>query len=183
MKSTGRPAGPVGLTLLAVTAVAGILLAAHGWAGRHSVLTPGALAGTRSSSAASVRPSPPARSASSSAPAATPGASSPSAAPDAGALLRSQSYARYSYRVWPGTVGPAARAALTGLSVNVHRQGSGIMVTTGVIGQPGSAPRFYQQGAQVYIVEASLSDDSGNSDYNLGDDGLVVTDAQGRILQ
>jgi hypothetical protein len=35
----------------------------------------------------------------------------------------------------------------------------------------------------VYVVEASLGDDSGGTDYNLGDDGLIVTDAQGRILQ
>jgi hypothetical protein len=35
----------------------------------------------------------------------------------------------------------------------------------------------------VYVVESSPGDDSGSSDYNLGDDGLVVTDAQGRIVQ
>jgi hypothetical protein len=33
------------------------------------------------------------------------------------------------------------------------------------------------------VLEASLGDDSGNSDFNLGDDGLVVTDSSGRILQ
>jgi hypothetical protein len=35
----------------------------------------------------------------------------------------------------------------------------------------------------VYVVEASLGDEAGNSDYNLGDDGVVVTDPQGRIVQ
>jgi hypothetical protein len=35
----------------------------------------------------------------------------------------------------------------------------------------------------VYVVEASLGDEAGHSDYNLGDDGVVVTDAHGRILQ
>jgi hypothetical protein len=34
----------------------------------------------------------------------------------------------------------------------------------------------------VYVVEASMGDDSGNSDYNLGDDGLIVTDAAGRVV-
>ena len=57
------------------------------------------------------------------------------------------------------------------------------MVTAGVVGQSANAPRFYAHGAVVYVVEASLGDDSGNSDYSLGDDGLVVTDARGRILQ
>ncbi len=44
-------------------------------------------------------------------------------------------------------------------------------------------PTYYPTGATVYIVEASMGDDSGGADYNLGDDALVVTDAQGRILQ
>jgi len=35
----------------------------------------------------------------------------------------------------------------------------------------------------VYVVEASMGDEAGSSDYNLGDDGVVVTDAHGRILQ
>jgi len=77
----------------------------------------------------------------------------------------------------------AARLALTGLKVSVHRQGSGISVTAGVIGQASPAPRLYPQGARVYVVETSMGDDSGNTDYNLGDDGLVVTTAQGSIVQ
>ncbi len=52
-----------------------------------------------------------------------------------------------------------------------------------MIGQPAAAPHLYVGGARVYVVEASLGDDSGNADYNLGDDGLVVTNAQGRIMR
>ena len=52
-----------------------------------------------------------------------------------------------------------------------------------MIGQPSAAPHLYVGGARVYVVEASLGDDSGNADYNLGDDGLVVTNAQGRIVR
>jgi hypothetical protein len=33
------------------------------------------------------------------------------------------------------------------------------------------------------VIEASLGDDSGTGDYNLGDDGIVVTDAHGRIIR
>jgi hypothetical protein len=33
------------------------------------------------------------------------------------------------------------------------------------------------------VIEAAMGDDSGTSDYNLGDDGLVITDSRGRILQ
>jgi hypothetical protein len=188
MKFTGTPVGPLGVTLLGVTAVAGLVLAVHGWSGRHAGLTPGALAGGGSSPAVTAGPARHSRSAGPSASAAAPGASaaaprasgaSPQASP--GPLLSSQSYAQYSFRVWPGTPSASAQAALTGLSVKVHRQGSGISVTAGVIGQSAGAPTFYPRGAVVYVIEASLGDDSGNSDYSLGDDGLVVTDAQGRI--
>ena len=177
MRFSGNPTGPLGLALLAVTALTGVVLAVHGWSGRHSGLPAGALAASSPSQAPSA-PAP-----SSSAPAATP--SSPGASPAAGPgpLLSAQSYAQYSFRVWPGTPSAAAQAALTGLTVKVVRHGSGIMVTAGVIGQPANAPRLYSHGAVVYVVEASLGDDSGNSDYSLGDDGLVVTDARGRILQ
>jgi hypothetical protein len=100
-----------------------------------------------------------------------------------GPRLNAQSYASYSYRVWPGPVSSAAKVAGTGLAITVRRHGSGIMVTAGVAGQPPQPARFYPTGRAVYVVEATMGDDSGNSDYNLGDDGLVVTDSQGRILQ
>jgi hypothetical protein len=189
-----RPAGPAGLTLLAATAIAGIILAVHGWSGRHSGLAPGALGVTTSPANATAGQASPTRTAAPASPGRTdrragsrsgaspaPAGSSQAAGP--GPLLSAQAYASYSFRVWPGTPSAAARAALTGLTVRVHRQGSGITVAAGVTGQRAAAPRFYAHGARVYIVEASLGDDSGNSDYSLGDDGLVVTDAQGRILR
>ena len=71
---------------------------------------------------------------------------------------------------------------MTGLSISVHRTGSGISVKAGVSGQPAAA-HVYAGGARVYVVEASMGDEGGHSDYNLGDDGVVVTDAQGRIVQ
>jgi hypothetical protein len=182
MRFSGKPTGPVGLSLLAVTALTGAVLAVHGWSGRHSGLPGGALAGSSPSQAASTRPARPGHAADPSAPAAGP--STPAVSPSGpGPLLSAQSYAQYSFRVWPGTPGPDARAALTGLTVKVLRQGAGITVTAGVVGQPANAPRFYAHGAVVYVVEASMGDDSGNSDYSLGDDALVVTDTQGRILQ
>jgi hypothetical protein len=78
-------------------------------------------------------------------------------------------------------VSTAAKQALTGLTVSVHRQPAGLSVTAGVVGQ-AAAPHVYPTGARVYVVEASLGDDSGNSDYSLGDDGLVVTDSAGRVV-
>jgi hypothetical protein len=72
---------------------------------------------------------------------------------------------------------------MTGLSISVRRAGPDISVRAGVVGQPQGAARTYHGGAQVYVVEASLGDEAGSSDYNLGDDGVLVTDAHGRIVQ
>jgi hypothetical protein len=77
----------------------------------------------------------------------------------------------------------AAKQALTGLTVSVRRQLAGLSVTAGVVGQASASPHVYRTGTRVYVVEASMGDDSGNSDYNMGDDGLVVTDSAGRIVQ
>lgn len=202
MRIGGEPVGPKGLVLLGVTAVAGVALAAHGWSGRGTGLAPGSLAaaGGPARAAASAgrssgtTPSPssgPAASAASPGGAAarhgtaTPGAAasprSSSTAP--GPLLSSESFASYAFQIWPGTPSAAASSALTGLSISVHRTGSGLSVVAGVVGQPRPAAHFYPGGARVYVIEASMGDDSGNSDYNLGDDGLAVTDSKGRIIQ
>jgi hypothetical protein len=100
-----------------------------------------------------------------------------------GPTLSSQSFAPYAFLVWPGPPNAAAKAAMTGLSIAVHRTGSALAVSAGVSSQPRGAARSYPGGARVYVVEASMGDEAGSSDYNLGDDGVVVTDAHGRILQ
>jgi hypothetical protein len=175
MRTSGGSVGPRGATLLLVTAVAGGLLAVHGWSARHSGPPPGALGGASSSAPGGASGSPnPTRSPT--------GGGSTGRPAGAGPPLGSESFASYSYLVWPGAPSAAAKTAMTGLSISVRRTGSGISVTAGVSGQPG-APHAYPGGARVYVVEASLGDEAGNSDYNLGDDGVVVTDAQGRIVQ
>ncbi len=168
--------GRWGLILLTVTGIVGLALAIHGWSARNSGVPSAALSGgLRSATAA---PSPHATGV------AGP-ASQPTASPSAslGPLLSSEPYASVAFQVWPGTLSTAARQALTGLTVSVHQQGSALSVTAGVIGQQPSSPQLYPGGARVYVVESSLGDDSGNADYSLGDDGLVVTSAQGRIVQ
>lgn len=184
-----------GLALLAATGLVGIGLAVHGWSARGSASLPGPITGAAPSASSpasaprtGVAPStrqvgPTARQAgpvvSSQSP--SPPAHSPSVS--AGPLLSSQSFAQYAFQVWPGTPSAAAKAALTGLSVSVTREGNGISVTAGVVGQPSTPAKFYPKGAKVYVIESTLGDESGNTDYNLGDDGLIVTDATGRILR
>src|SRR6266436_10136369 len=181
MRIAGDTIGPRGIAVLAVSAVVGVLLGLHGWSGRHNGL-PSTLASSGPRPSAPARVSRPARSPATTSPATTsPATTSPAASP--GPKLSTQSYASSSYQVWPGPLSTAAKAAVTGLVIAVHRHGSGIMVTAGVAGQPAPTPRFYPAGAKVFVVEVALGDDSGHSDYDLGDDGLVVTNSQERILQ
>jgi hypothetical protein len=179
MRLGGGPVGRWGITLLVVTGIAGLLLAWHGWTGRAAAVSPSLAGGATSSGPgpASSPASAPSSAAASPAPAASGGAGK------AGPLLSSQPYASSAYQVWPGQLSAAARQALTGLTVKVRKRGPGLLVTAGVIGQGPGTPHVYAGGARVYVVEVSLGDDSGNSDYNLGDDGLVVTDAQQRIVR
>lgn len=176
MRLGAEPVGRWGLAVLAVTGVLGIVLALHGWSARDAGL-PHTSLGTSGSSGAPHA---------SSTPSATPTAAGPSAPSTAAPhrpLLSKQPYASVAYQVWPGSPGAAAKAALTGLSISVKQQGSVLLVTANVNGQPTQPARSYAGGARVYVVEASLGDDSNNTDYNLGDDALVVTDANGGIVQ
>src|SRR6266581_3110081 len=177
MRIAGETIGVRGMTLLAASGVVGIVLAVHGWSVRHDGLPP-TLAGpqaSRSTSAGAGSASPAAPT-QSQPPSGQAPASSATASPAAAPKLSSQPYARYAYQVWPGPISQAAKAAATGLVIVVHRHGSGIIVAAGVAGQPTAAPRLYPAGAKVYVIEAALGDDSGNTDFNLGDDALVVTD-------
>lgn len=170
--------GRRGLALLAATGAVGLIMGVHGWSVRGAGFPPGSLAAGSGSTAAPRASAP----RSSAAPRAA-GSPGHPAAGGKGPLLSSEPYAREAYQVWPRTRSAAARLALTGLKISVRRQGTGLSVTAGVIGQASPAPQLYPLGARVYVVEASLGDDSGNTDYSLGDDGLVVTSAQGSVIR
>lgn len=184
MRLGGEPVGRWGAAVLLAAAVTGGLLAWHGWNGGRAGAVP-ALAGSpgRSGRSAAGTPGAPSRAGRSPGAAAPSPAATASPAASTGPLLSSEPFASVAFQVWPGTPSPVARQALTGLRVSVHRTASGISVTAGVAGQSPGKPRLYVGGVKVYVVEAAMGDDSGNSDYNLGDDGLVVTDARGRIIQ
>lgn len=171
------PVGPRGLALLAAVGLAGMALAVHGWSTRGAApLAAIGVNGHPSSTRTSAGP--PSR------PAAGRTANPHSAGRTAsGPLLSSQPFASYAYPVWPGTPSSAAKAASVGLAISVHRVAGGVSVQVAVDGQSSGPAHTYPGGSKVYVVEASLGDESGNADYNLGDDGLVVTNAAGRIVQ
>lgn len=101
-----------------------------------------------------------------------------------GPPLSSTQYASYAFQVYPGPVSSQATAATAGFSVKVNPGSGSFSVSVSAVGTTG-APQTstYPTGDRVYFVEATLGDDSNNSDYNFGDDGVVVTNANGRIVQ
>jgi len=98
-------------------------------------------------------------------------------------LLSSEPYASVAYQIWPGPVSSAASQALIGLDISVHHRAGGLAVAAVPRGQGPAASHLYLGGVRVYVIEASMGDDSGSFDYDLGDDGVVVTNAQGRIIR
>src|SRR5215470_7805649 len=105
MRLGGEPVGRWGIALLAVTGIAGLLLAWHGWTGRSAAVAP-SLAGRAASSGpargtpgAAASPSSASPSSASPSPVASPG---PTAPAKAGPLLSSEPYASVTYQVWPG---------------------------------------------------------------------------------
>jgi hypothetical protein len=189
--------GPRGLAILVLAGITGLLLAILGWSQRGTGLVApsvGGLGGSapvRTSAPARTSAPPPATATVQASPAhaspaqATPAPASsaqPSASASLGPLLSSEPYASIAFLVWPGTPSATAQQAMSGLVVSVTRQVGGIAVRAGVAGQPLPPARFYASGGKVYILESNLGDDSSDLDYNLGDDGLIVTNLQGRIV-
>ncbi len=173
--------GRLGTAILGIVAVLGAVLAVHG------VRSPGVTGvssapgstlhhshpGTRSSSPRSARRSSGARS-----------QHQVGTHAKLGPPLASTQYAAYAFRIYPGPRTPATRQALAGFRISVVPQGSRVRVQVVQTGssQPPTT-RVYPRSDRIYFIEASMGDDPNMSELNLGDDGLVVTNAQGRIVE
>lgn len=173
--------GPRGLFLLATTGVAGVVLAVHGFA--HGPLA----ASTSITTPTSVAATPKAPSAPAHHPTTT---TSPSSSTSTsthqklGPALATTQYAPYAYQLYPGPQSAQARSATAGFQIKVTSGPTTITVTVSGAGvAKGTQTLTYPTGDKVYFIEASFGDDSTNAEYNLGDDGLVVTNASGRIVE
>ena len=177
--------GARGLALLTVTGLVGIGLAIHGY-GRGATAGPGGI-GALTASRPTHSHSPARPSAARHAPAgATTTATTQAAAPaqKLGPLLSSTSYAPYSFRVYPGPESLQTRQATAGFRLQVTPQSGSFRLRVAAAGSgQGAQTSSFPSGDRVYFIEASLGDDSGDLDYNFGDDGVVVTDASGHVVQ
>jgi len=181
MRIAGETVGRRGIAALSVTAVAAVVLAVHGYG------NPGSL-GLGTGAITAARPSPTA-SASGEAPKASSGATaspspSPSGSATPGPLLSTTQYAPYTYQLYPGTPSVSARQALAGFTFTASLSRGLVKFTVNVSGG-GQPPitKTYPASDRIYFVEANFGDDSGSTEYNFGDDGLVATDASGHVVQ
>jgi hypothetical protein len=100
-----------------------------------------------------------------------------------GPLLASTQYASVAYRIYPSPINSSTRSAMAGFQISFKRTGSKVVMT--IVSQGSSQPPTHQTYAasdKVYFIEASFGDDSSNQEFNLGDDGVIATNAQGRII-
>jgi hypothetical protein len=89
-----------------------------------------------------------------------------------------------AYQIFPGPESAQAKTVTTGFNISVKVSGNNVIVSVSVAGSSSSPQRStFQKGDSVYFVETSLGDDSGSSDYSAGDDGIIVTNSQGKIVE
>jgi hypothetical protein len=182
LKSLGvAGVGRRGAGVLALTAVVAGGLAVHGYQSGGFGNLSGSLTGRGSGAATSPQSRPTAPPSASASHSPRPGAAKSSAP---GPLLSSSQYAPYSYQIYPGTPSSQTQLAMAGFQISVQPHGGLVDLT---VTQPGTGQppvkQSYAAADHIYFIEASFGDDSGNSEFNLGDDGIIGTDAQGHIIK
>jgi hypothetical protein len=102
-----------------------------------------------------------------------------------GPLLASTPYGQVAYQVFPGPLSSAATQAIDGFSfrftplgpteerVRIYVAGQGTALTSQV----------FPRADRLYFIETSFGDDAPATDLNGGDDGIIMTDQAGHILQ
>ncbi len=164
------------LVTLAIVLAAGAALAVHGISAPQ---VPGvALAGTAPQSAAPAHAS----SSGSSTHAQSQGKAKPTSSK--GTLLSSTQIAPFTYEVYPAAAAQATQAE-SGFNITVKPAAGGgatLSIQSALAGG-AAVTKTFQAGDKVYWIETSYGDDAPGQDANYGDDGYVLTNAQGYITQ
>jgi|GEM_PF-4070631 len=101
-----------------------------------------------------------------------------------GVLLSTSQYGPYAVELYPHEASGAG-PALDGFGYREAAAGTGsIRVTITIAGGGQTAlTQVVPATDKVYFIEGSMNDDAPGSDVNGGDDGVIVTNAKGYILQ
>jgi hypothetical protein len=100
----------------------------------------------------------------------------PQGANTTGTLFSQEPYYGYSYLIAPGNISAQSKAALDGYTMNVSGENvtisySGRSVTTDVV-----------SGDKLYIVETSFGDDGPGYEGSPADDGFVLVNQGGYVV-
>jgi hypothetical protein len=99
-------------------------------------------------------------------------------------LFSTTQYAQYSYLVYPGQISQQAQAALTGFNMTATMlQNSSTEVRLALIGTSQYKSLILKPNYELYIIEIAFGDDGYHFDSSLGDDGFVVVDPNGYVVQ
>jgi hypothetical protein len=181
--------GTVGLVVLLAGAVLAIALGTHGY-GNRGLALPSVAASTGSPGHGQKQP--PAttttttttRAAANSTSGSTRSTSTNSPPTKLGPALSSTQYAGFTYLIYPGPVSASAQRAMAGYSISTQSSGGNVVVAVSAAGSSQTASKkTYPSADKIYFVEANLGDDSGTTELDPSDDGLVVTNPQGRIVE
>jgi hypothetical protein len=112
-------------------------------------------------------------------------ASAPNATPASSSVqFSSWQFAQYSYQIYPGPANGDAQKALAGFDLSVQDQGNSVVVNLKALSSQYNDAQFtVAKGNTAYFVETTLRDDPNSQENNLNDDGVVVVDPQGYLLQ
>ena len=102
-----------------------------------------------------------------------------------GTKLADSPMADKSYLISTASLSADAQKALTGFSVTSSSSADGSVTYMLKATNPEYQDQSYtlKPGEQLYFVEVSLGDDSGDTDSNLRDDRAIVVDSTGTIIR
>jgi hypothetical protein len=100
-----------------------------------------------------------------------------------GPLLSQTRYARYAYQVYPETGSARTVRALTGFRLAFRPvTPETVQVAVTVLQDNTTQTAAFDRHDRLYFIEARWGDDGFDGETNFGDDGFVLTDAQGHII-
>ncbi len=94
-------------------------------------------------------------------------------------------YMQVAYLLSGPTLSPEAEQAIAGFQLKKQPLSDGSTQYTLKAINPGYKDQTFtvKPGEKLYFIEGSFGDDSQNNEYALGDDGAVLVDANGYVVQ
>jgi hypothetical protein len=115
---------------------------------------------------------------------ATAAAAAPSSPANTGTVFASWQYRQYAFEVYPGPISSDGQRALAGFDLSVQDQGATVLLTFKALSSRyQDATVTVDKANTAYFIETSMRDDPNGQENQLNDDGVVMVDPQGYLLQ